>query len=249
MPSYLLNKRGDRFAEFELEVQMGKVDGARIEWHMGTTDTNASGVESTVCHRSTGLYVYNLGYGVEAGTISLISDTPADNGILIKIAGLNADGEEQSETVAIGATSLKTWSRFFGGMNIDNREFIGLLDAVKTIGALPVGFFNAKDQCTTCGRYTVPKGKVGFLTAGELSLGQGKEVKALFKVRRQGGVFITAQKVAMYQNSFRAERPRNFLPELTDLEARIIPTSNDVSFSVTFGIIVLDKKIHNLEGL
>jgi hypothetical protein len=53
----------------------------------------------------------------------------------------------------------------------------------------------------------------------------------------------------MYQATFRAERPRNPLQELTDIEVRIIPTSNNVEFSVTFGIIILDTKTHNLEGL
>lgn len=250
MSGFIIDKRGYTYNEFELAVQMGKVDGARIEWHIASSDINNNGVEATVCHNSTHLYHYPLGYGVDADTITVTSSlTVEDNGIEIMVVGLDADGNEQREQIVIGGTTTKTYSRFFGAINVGTKFFTGTVTVAKTTGAVSMATMSLVDQRTMCGKYTIPKGKRGFLTAGELSIGFGKEALVHFKVRPFGKVFTTAQKVSITQASFRAERPRNSIEELTDVEVTMIPSANNLAFSVTFGMIILDTKIFNLEGL
>jgi len=233
--------------EFMLEVQMGRIPGVSYIWKFGYSGTNTANVPNTIYDHNAGLYPYNLGYGVDAKAVDLVSTIPlSDDGILIAIQGLDADGYEQSETMVIGGTSLNTYSRVFRMFNANGTAISGEVDLNVTGTVDLVAHLDVSTQATLMAVYTIPKGCVGYMNKGITSVGSGKEAIVDYMVRPLNGIFSVGERIAIYQAAVEATRPYLPIPELADIEVRCTPTQNNTAISASFGLMLVDKDLFGL---
>lgn len=247
MADILLDKNGNIHNNLVLAIQMGKIDGAKYIWKFGYSGLNLLNLPNTVWDHNTGVYPYHLGYGVNAKQIDITSTIPlSDDGLPILVEGLDADGYEQIEEVVIGGTSVKLFSRVFRMTNNNGTLIAGETSAYVIGTANIVAHIDNNAQSTLMAIYTVPKGYTAFLEKGIVSVGSGKEGVVDYITRALGGVFEIRERLAIYQNQIEANRPYLPIAELTDIEVRYKPAQANTSISATFGLILLNNKIHNL---
>lgn len=245
--SDLTDKFGSRFDELLLKIQMGNVNGAKIIWKFGFSDINIAGVQNTVEDGVSGIYIYHIGFGADARQIDVDSDTPlSDDGRELYIEGLDADGNEQSEIILVGETTVNTYSRLFRMFNNNGIPTVGDVHAYETGTANIIAHLHTVSQSTLMSMYTIPKGKIGYLFRGNISVGSGKEVLADNMVRKKDGIFAIAERITLYQSTAEVNRPYIPIPELSDMEVRITPTQQNTPISATFGLLILDKDKFNL---
>ena len=123
-----------------------------------------------------------------AGVIT-ISDNTDDTGESVVIEGLDDNYNQIEETVAVGGTGTKTFSRVF-------RAFMESTDNTSDVGINQGGTFTALIKAglgqTQMAVYTVPAGKMGFLTkihgSSDRSTGN-PAVQFRLKVREFGSIF------------------------------------------------------------
>ena len=123
-----------------------------------------------------------------AGVIT-VSDNTDDTGENVVIEGLDANYNLQSETVAVGGTGTLTFSRVF-------RAFMESTDNFSAVGINQGGSFTALIAAglgqTQMAVYTIPAGKMGFLTkihgSSDRSTGN-PAVQFRLKVREFGSIF------------------------------------------------------------
>lgn len=227
--------------DYILAVQSGRVADASIVWKFGFHTSGGTTLE-TVWDGS-GLYTYHLGFGVSAKKVDVVSDNASDT-VDIGIAGLDADGNEQSEIITLNGTtavtSVNTYSRVFRGWNDSGTELVGDVSVSETaVAANVLAVIHASDQQTLMALYTVPLGYTGYLIKGTTNIGSGKEATISFSMRLQDKVFRTQEKLAIYQNVLEASRPYSKIPALTDIEVRAEADQINNKIGATFGILLI----------
>ena len=123
-----------------------------------------------------------------AGVIT-ISDNTDDTGESVVVEGLDADYNLQSETVTVGGTGALTFSRVF-------RAYMASTENTSDVGINQGGTFTALIKAglgqTQMAVYTIPAGKMGFLTkihgSSDRSTGN-PAVQFRLKVREFGSIF------------------------------------------------------------
>lgn len=249
MSTRLMDRAGFDVSEFILEVQMGHIPGASYTWQLGYSPVNTSTLQNTISNVGAGLYTYYLGYNELATKIDIVSSNPADNGLLVGVYGLDANGYEQREAVAIGTTSTKTWSRILKARNHNGILMQGIVTLYATTTLNKVAVLDIASQSSLMATFTVPKGKAGFLHKGSVSLGSGKEGTIDWMIKDYSHVFTIGERLTGYQNSVEATRPFIPIKERSDVEVRFTPTQNNTLISTSFGIILLDIERFGLESL
>jgi len=130
--------------------------------------------------------------------------------------------------------------------NNNGIPIVGEVDAYVTGTIDLVAHIDLVSQATLMAMVTVPKGKVGFLHRGSVSLGSGKEGVIDYMVRQKDKVFTIGTRIALYQNHIEADRPFIPIPELSDVEVRITPTQANTAVSANIGMVLLDLEYFDL---
>jgi len=228
---------------FELQVARGQIPGHKSVFKFGLNPV-VQNVEETVWEGG-GLYVYPS----SALIMTVASASGAtDNGVVITISGLDADYNEQSETVTLAgagtATTTKSFLRVYRGFVAGSQEPAGAVTVAN--GGTTYAYINGGNQ-TLMAVWTVPAGYDGYITQLDVTVlteQNNKFGNIRLVTREQGGVFRT-------QESFSAEGGAIALPysipvrvpEKTDIEYRAVASgaNADLRVSATFEILYIQK--------
>ncbi len=245
----LKSKYGNTFEEFMLEVQRGNVDGVRIGFVTGFNTNVTTSIGSM--WNPGGLYPYNLGFGDDADFIKVTSDAGAtDAGIVFTITGLDSTGVKFFEEVILDASgvgvSLLKYSRFNQAENNGSVDFVGTINVTTNTGDNPVAEFYAEEQRSMVCIRTIPKGHTGYIQCTSFSAGSGKEGIGYLAYRKGSkGIstgsagFIASDKVPVFEQVIKTERPFQIFEELTDVELRVKTTLSSTEIGGSFCMIVI----------
>jgi hypothetical protein len=224
---------------FELQVARGQIPGHHHIFKFGL-NTLVQDVEQTVWEGG-GLYSYPP--SALAMTISSSSGA-TDNGVVVTISGLDADYNEQSETVTLAgagsATTSKTFLRVFRGFVAGPQAPAGSI-TVSNSGTT-YAYINGDNQ-TLMSIWTVPAGYDAFITQLDVTVlteQNNKFGNVRLVTRELGGVFRT-------QDTFSVEKGPITLsysipvhiPEKTDIEYRAIASGAQANLRVSAAFEIL----------
>jgi hypothetical protein len=251
--------------DFLLEASRGNLPGYSIERKFGSI----AAIQSST---PTDVWAYGITPGAESYTFSTTADTDrmsssnaGDAGLEVTIVGLDMDGVEVSQTVALDGTDATTpvalptplW-RTNRAFNSNGTDFIGNIyifvngattggvpNVVTTVRAyIPIG-----EGQTLQAIYTVPVGKTGYIQGLETSLtkaGGSTAVGGNFRGRTRefGKVFRTQDDFDLISTGS-SNKTYNFpvplpFPERTDFVSTVNVTNNGAGASWAFSIILID---------
>ena len=228
---------------FELQVARGQIPGHKSVFKFGL-NPSVQNVEETVWEGG-GLYVYPA----SALIMTVTSASGAtDNGVVITISGLDADYNEQSETVTLAgsgaATTTKSFLRVNRGFVAGSQEPDGEITVVS--GGVTYAYVNGGNQ-TLMAVWTVPAGYDGYLTQLDVTVltEQNNTFGNIRLVTRDlGSVFRTQESFSVEQGTITL--PYSIpvrIPEKTDIEYRAIAsgTSANLRVSAAFEILYIQK--------
>jgi hypothetical protein len=228
---------------FELQVARGQIPGHYSIFKFGLNPL-IQNVEETVWEGG-GLYVYPPSALIM--TVSSASGA-TDNGVVMTIAGLDADYNELSETVTLAGSGTATTTNSFLRVNRGFVEGSQEPEGPITVssGGVIYAYVNGGNQ-TLMAVWTVPAGYDGYLTQLDVTVlteQNNKFGNIRLVTREQGGVFRT-------QDSFSAEGgaialPYSIpvrIPEKTDIEYRAVASglNADLRVSAAFEILYIQK--------
>lgn len=225
--------------DYMLAVQQGLIPNQSVVWKFGFSNLNVTTGYNTVRMGESGLYVYAIGYGVDADTLVTSSTEAADVGVKIMLEGLDADGNTQTVESTVGSTTTETWSRVNRAYNSNGTPFIGDISVRDTGTGTLLSFVDADEQQSLQAFYTIPLGYTGYFFKGAITIGSSKEMEVNMVTRKLGKVFRSSEKVIAYESSIEAIRPFTKLEPLTDVEARIKPNTINTRTAVSFAILLI----------
>lgn len=167
-----------------------------------------------------GTYAYLS--GAQALTATSASGA-SDDGVEVTLVGLDANWEEQTVTVTLGATGVatttETFRRIFRAYVSGNTEAQG--DIAISYDGTTYAYIETEYQQTMMAVYTVPAGKTAYILSGNISCLKDKDVTAKLMMRRDGGVFRAAGLIMTSGEAFlrRWDVPPA-VPAKTDIEIR-----------------------------
>lgn len=165
-------------------------------------------------------------YPSAATTMNVVSSVGAtDNGKEITIEGLDANYDVITETVTLGGDSAGGTATTQSFLRVYRAFVANGTSVTGTISIQQDGVAYAKitpeHQQTLMAVYTIPRGKVGYLVSGNLSVEKNQPVVAKVMTRRVGGVLRTSGLVTSFGVPFqRVWQLPPVLPEKTDIEIR-----------------------------
>ncbi len=226
---------------FELQVARGQIAYHKHVFKFGVNPV-VQNVEETVWEGG-GLYVYPS----SALIMTVASASGAtDNGVVITISGLDADYNEQSETVTLAgsgtATTTKSFLRVYRGFVAGSQEPVGAVTVVN--GGTTYAYINGDNQ-TLMALWTVPAGYTGFITQLDVTVlteQNNKFGNIRLVTREPGGVFRTQESFSVEQGPI--QLPYSIpvhIPEKTDIEYRAIASGANANLrvSATFELIYI----------
>ena len=185
-------------------------------------------------------------YPSSATTMNVVSSVGAtDDAIQITIEGLDSDYNVITETVTLGGDSA--------GGTATTQEFLRVYRAYVANGTSVTGNITIQQdgvvyakiqpayQQTLMAVYTIPKGKIGYLVSGNISVEKNQPVVAQLMARRVGGVLRAQGIVSTFGVPFQRkwELPP-VLPEKTDIEIR---AKAGATTSIAAGFEILLEKL------
>ena len=190
----------------------------------------------------------NITYISTAGTAAVTSsNTGADNGGTVKVDGLDANYNLQTETITVGQTGTKTFLRVHraelitANTGTSNSGNITVTVDGQTAAYIPSGYAQTL-QCN----YTVPAGHRAYLMQVDVGVDEKeKPIHAVIKARDNtvtGGAFAT--KLYMVIESNWVTQPLmvpTVLNEKTDIELRA--SSPDGTLEVSGGFELIIQKL------
>lgn len=165
-------------------------------------------------------------YSSAATTMNVVSSVGAtDDGKEITIEGLDANYDVITETVTLGGDSAGGTATTQSFLRVYRAFVANGTSVTGTISIQQDGVAYAKitpeHQQTLMAVYTIPRGKVGYLVSGNLSVEKNQPVVAKVMTRRVGGVLRTGGLVTSFGVPFqRVWQIPPVLPEKTDIEIR-----------------------------
>jgi hypothetical protein len=171
-----------------------------------------------------------------------------DNGVVITISGVDADYNEQSETVTLAgagtATTTKFFLRVYRGFVAGSQEPTGAVTVAN--GGTTYAYINGDNQ-TLMALWTVPAGYEGFITQLDVTVlteQNNKFGNIRLITREPGGVFRTQETFSVEQGpiSLSYSTPVR-IPEKTDIEYRAIASGlqADLRVSASFELLYIQK--------
>ena len=185
-------------------------------------------------------------YPSAATTMNVVSSVGAtDDGKEITIEGLDANYDVITETVTLGGDSA--------GGTATTQEFLRVYRAYVANGTSVTGTVSIQQdgvayakilpdyQQTLMAVYTIPRGKVGYLVSGNMSVEKNQPVVAKLMTRRLGGVLRATGIVTSFGVPFqRVWQIPPVLPEKTDIEIRA-KAGATTSIAAGFEIVLEDR--------
>ena len=178
-----------------------------------------------------------------AQTIYCISTSASDTGTLT-LEGLDANYNEQSETVTLTGTSAVTTTNTFlrvFRMTYGDSANVGTVTARVTSGTgTVVAQIDAAYAQTLMAVYTVPAGHTGYMAALDATIDSNKNCQILMYHRLLGKPFRIAhiaEATGHYRYDYHAPLR---IPEKTDIDIRIDDVSgNDSRVTANFDIVLI----------
>jgi hypothetical protein len=236
MPFNIQNKEENQQASFGLLIQKGLVEDFTA---YGTFGYNADvGTSFETVWSGGGLY----SYPTTATTATVASsDTGSDNGGTVDLYGLSSTWVVQTERVAIGQTSTKTWLRIFSATLVNATTGTSNVGTITiTVNALTVAtILPTYGKSLSC-VFTVPANSRAFILSSGIGVSKQKEIEAKLMIRRvaDGNAYNTIG----YQTLFGGNAYQEFtipfvVDQKTDIEIRAkADATTAVSASMSFFI-------------
>ena len=227
--------------EFYLDVSRGAIPNAFGIHKFGANFDIDQNTDPESVWTGGGLYPWaSL---ASAQTIYCISTSASDTATLT-IEGLDANYDQQTETVTLTGTTAVTTSNTFirvFRMTYGDGANVGDITARVTSGTgTGVAKIDAGYAPTLMAVYTIPAGFTGYMVALDATIDGTKTCQALMYHRLTGKPFRIAH-VAESEGHYRYDfRVPLKLPEKTDIDIRINEVSgNDARVTANFDIILL----------
>ena len=185
-------------------------------------------------------------YPSAATTMNVVSSVGAtDDGKEITIEGLDANYDVITETVTLGGDSA--------GGTATTQSFLRVYRAYVSNGTSVTGTISIQQdgvayakilpdyQQTLMAVYTIPRGKVGYLVSGNMSVEKNQPVVAKLMTKRVGGVLRASGIITSFGVPFqRVWQIPPVLPEKTDIEIRA-KAGATTSIAAGFEIVLEDR--------
>lgn len=246
-----------------LEIVKGLFSNVRAETKFGHA-LSLTTVKATIWSRL-GIYVYPATGGV-AMTISSGSadDGPGNDGALTaRVTGQNAAGVEVSQTLTLNGqtgvaipTNLRRVSRIeilTTGSSDDDAGNIGIVyvGTGAIASGVPATIFACIDvglNQTLMTPYSIPTGKVGYITSVYASLGGNKDLTLEVVIREPGEVFRVRRADHIRSTPFRipldlpigASSGPGGIPAQSDVELRGMVDSTTIDVAAAYDLVVID---------
>jgi len=236
MPFNIQNKEENQQASFGLLIQKGLVEDFTA---YGTFGYNADvGTSFETVWSGGGLYSYPT---TATTAIVASSDTGSDNGGTVDLYGLSSTWVVQTERVAIGQTSTKTWLRIFSATLVNATTGTSNVGTITiTVNALTVAtILPTYGKSLSC-VFTVPANSRAFILSSGIGVSKQKEIEAKLMIRQvaNGNAYNTIG----YQTLFGGNAYQEFtipfvIDQKTDVEIRAkADATTAVSASMSFFI-------------
>lgn len=225
-------------AASNIPLAAGEVSGYNHVHKFGATDGDVT--EGTVWDGNTG----STEYPYPADSVVTVNSL-TEGGELVRVIGLDADYNEQTEEIAIGATGSLVFSRVFRAqmVSVSNASDV----TIEQSGVVAAKMLAGLAQ-TLMAVYTVPAGKTAYLL--DLHLGSDKAstntamtYRIFCREYQNGGVFrIIGNYNAAGGQSLDISYPVPLLiPEKADLRVDVI-AGQATQASATFDLILVDNQ-------
>lgn len=205
----------------------------------GTRTTVAQGTPSVIWEGTNALYTYLTSAERLQVTSSSAQDGAGGTGILtLNVHGLDGNWNEITETVTMnGVTQVTTTASFirvyraYGvtcGTSLTN---VGVINVTNNAGTTQLLTIPAGDGQTLMTIWTVPAGKVAYLTQGTFSTNSNKGARVSLFTRLNDGGTVYPWQIKYRAFIFSGNEVFPFvipfkIPEKTDIEVRVLtPTS------------------------
>jgi len=185
-------------------------------------------------------------YPSAATTMNVVSSVGAtDDGKEITIEGLDANYDVITETVTLGGDSAGGTATTQSFLRVYRAYVANGTSVTGTVSIQQDGVAYAKIlpdyQQTLMAVYTIPRGKVGYLVSGNMSVEKNQPVVAKLMTRRLGGVLRATGIVTSFGVPFqRVWQIPPVLPEKTDIEIRA-KAGATTSIAAGFEIVLEDR--------
>ena len=225
---------------WEFQVAQGLIAGHIPVFKAGYNDSVANNTEESIWGHSV-IYPWSA-WGV-GGTLSCVSTSASDTGVL-HITGLRtSDWTQITETITMTGTTpvvtsnsfIRINSAFYNGSTSTN---VGEIDINRN--GSTVGYISANAGNAQMAQYTVPAGYTAYLLNGQANIGKGNDGTGKFKYRLFGGSFQTALTFLLFQSTFtyKFEAPL-VLPQKTDLDVTLIASVSGTAVSCGYSMILI----------
>jgi len=227
--------------EFYLDVSRSAIPNALSIHKFGANFDIDQNTDPESVWTGSGLYPWSS--LSSAQTIYCISTSASDTATLT-IEGLDANYDQQTETVTLTGTTAVTTSNTFirvFRMTYEDGANVGDITARVTSGTgTVVAKIDAGYAQTLMAVYTIPAGFTGYMVALDATIDGTKTCQVVMYHRLTGKPFRiahVAESTGHYRYDFRVPLK---LPEKTDIDIRIDQvSSNDARVTANFDIILL----------
>jgi len=221
------------------QIAQGLIAGHRAVFKAGYNPSIANNTEESLWSHSV---IYPWASWGAGGTLSCVSASASDTGVLY-ITGLKAsDWTEVSEQVTMnGTTPVVTTNSF---IRINSLSYSGSATNVGEIHAYRnggvVGYIGVGEGQGQMAQFSVPAGYTAYLLNGNANMGKGNDGFGKFKYRMYGGSFQTAMTFLLFQSTFdyKFEAPLA-LPEKSDLDVTMLASVSGTSCSCAYSLILI----------
>lgn len=221
------------------QVAQGLIPGTTSRFKAGYNPSVANGTEESLWGHST---IYPWANWDGGGTLSCVSTSASDTGVL-HITGLkSSDWSETTETITMtGTTPVVTTTNF---IRINSVHYF---HTSLNVGEIDVSLNGTIMGCVLPGngegqmaQFTVPAGYTGYILSGNANVGKGNDGTGKFKYRLYGSNFQTAMVFLLYQSTFdyTFQAPL-VLPEKTDLDVTLVASNAGTACSCAYSIILI----------
>jgi hypothetical protein len=222
------------------QIAQGLIAGHRAVFKAGYNPSIANNVEESIWSHSV---IYPWASWGAGGTLSCVSASDSDTGVLY-ITGLKAsDWTEVSEQVTMtGTTPVVTTNSFIRinsvYYNHSTDTNLGEIHAYRNGGV--VGYIGVGEGQGQMAQFSVPAGYTAYILNGNANMGKGNDGFGKFKYRMYGGSFQTAMTFLLFQSTFdyKFEAPL-VLPEKSDLDVTMLASVSGTSCSCAYSLILI----------
>lgn len=236
------------FKDSPLSVAQGEVNGHSFVHKFGAVPQMSNNTTGTVWDVNDTAYPWAS--WATAGTVSIPTVNASDNAKVVRIEGLDADYNAQTESLIVSSTGAVTSTRSF--IRIYRAYLVnGSTDNVGDIniqkGGVTVAKITAGKSQTLMAIYTVPAGYTAYLTQGTCTCQAGADATGNMYVRyggessfRVGHSFEVSGSGGQYFYPFHIPLP---IPEKSDIDVEVSVRTNNARVTAAFDITLVKTSV------